>query len=61
MKKVTITKATGEIGVLILADDGKWDITLNGAKAAANYHYDTAQVNKIIVGAKAAGSAVIIE
>ena len=60
MKKVTILKANGQIGILTKADDGKWDIEMDGKKMPANYHYDDAQVEKIIADSKRSGAVVTI-
>ena len=59
MKKVTIIKENGT-GILTLADDGKWDISMNGEVAPGNLHYTTDQVEKIIVASKAAGHKVVV-
>lgn len=60
MKKVTINRPDG-VGILTLADDGKWDITLNGKAAPSNLHYTTVQVEKIITDMTARGYAVTID
>jgi hypothetical protein len=63
MKKVTITKTNGEVGILILSADGKWDVILNGVpmNVGGCMYYDTAQVEKIIANAQKVGSSIVIE
>jgi hypothetical protein len=58
MTKVTITKQDGTTGTLTLADDGKWDIELNGQKAGSAAHYTDAQVDRIIRAAIESGATV---
>lgn len=61
MKKVTITKATG-VGVLTRADDGRWDMTLNGrGPGSSAYYYTDDQVERIVTRAKAEGAKVEVE
>lgn len=55
--KITITRSNG-VGVLTKAQDGKWDITLNGTKAPGNYYYDNDQVDRIVAKAIADGAKV---
>ncbi len=58
MKKVTIERPEG-IGVLTKAQDGKWDICLNGQIAPSHYTQD--QVVKIIKDMTAKGFKVAVE
>jgi len=60
MKKIMITKKNGRIGILKKADDGKWDISLDGKYVPTSLHYNDAQVEKIITTAKNEGSVVEI-
>jgi hypothetical protein len=61
MRKVTITKKNGSVGVLVMSSDGRWDIFLNGVAAPGNNYYDTEQVERIISTAKSNGELVEIE
>ena len=60
MSKVTITKG-GKVGVLTLAADGRWDVTLDGVKAPGNYYMTTDEVKSMIAKEQAAGNSVVIE
>ena len=59
-KKITIEKPDGT-GILTKADDGKWDITLNGKAPGAAIHYDQAQIDKIVADMTNKGFKVTIE
>ena len=61
MKKITIKHQTKGTGVLMLAEDGKYDMELNGRKAPSNNYYTRDQVEKIIAKARSEGSEVTIE
>ena len=58
MKKVIITKKDGKKGVLTLAQDGKWDVEIDGRPMPQNYHYTTDQIERIIASARANGENV---
>ena len=55
--KIMITRSNG-VGVLTKAQDGRWDITLNGTKAHGNNYYDNTQVDRIVSKAIADGAKV---
>ena len=55
--KITITRSNG-VGVLSKAQDGRWDIMLNGTKAPGNNYYDDEQVDRIVAQATADGATV---
>jgi len=61
MKKITITKKNGQIGVLEIAEDGNYNITINGQRGPGNNYYTPAQVEKIIATATSAGEKIEIE
>ena len=58
--KITITQTNG-VGVLTKAQDGRWDIAVNGRNGPGNYYYDNAQVDRIVAKAIADGAKVEIE
>jgi len=58
-KKITIETPMGT-GILTKADDGKWDISLNG-QSGGPLHYDQAQLEKIVTDARNNGANVIVE
>ena len=54
--QITITKTAG-IGILTKANDGRWDIVLNGQRGGSAY-YSQDQVERIVDREIAAGSTV---
>ena len=57
--KITIQRPNGT-GILTKAEDGKWDIELNGQKPGSATHYDQAQVEKIVADMINKGITVVI-
>lgn len=60
-QKITITKQNGQTGVLTLAADGKYDISIDGKTGSGALHYTIDQLGRIIDNARAEGSSVEIE
>lgn len=44
---ITITKPNGDTATLTRADDGKWDVSLNG-QAGGSLHYTQEQVERMV-------------